>query len=195
MLNLPSALTTLLLARSPDIAARRAAATAAQARSRATGFAPPASLVAEAEEVPGRLNLGRANSRVSVEREVMTGGRRRAARALASVNVVVARVVLLATVQRTLALASRSYAATRGWSAIRRRLASEDSLLASADVSLRSRFASGQARYVNVLRIRAERLRVESGAASALAEAKASRFALVGLAGITTGREGAMQRP
>lgn len=189
MLRLPSALTTLLIARSPEVAAQRAAVIAAQARSRATGFAPSATLVAETEEVPGGLNLGRANSRVSLERELLTGGRRRAARALGRVDVVFARAVLLATVQRTLASASRSYAAAMGWSAIQRRLAGEDSLLASADVSLRTRFAAGQARYADVLRIRTERLRVESGAASALAEAKAARFALDGLAGITIGKE------
>jgi cobalt-zinc-cadmium efflux system outer membrane protein len=65
--------------------------------------------------------------------------------------------------------------------AIARRVAAEDTLLLGAEVSLRDRFAVGEARYVDVLRLRAERLRVQTDRSAVLADAVAARAALIGL--------------
>lgn len=64
---------------------------------------------------------------------------------------------------------------------IARRLAAEDSLLAAAEDALRARFATGDARYVDVLRLRSERLRAQGERAGAVSEARAGRRALLGL--------------
>jgi cobalt-zinc-cadmium efflux system outer membrane protein len=66
-----------------------------------------------------------------------------------------------------------------------RRLVAEDSLLSSAQESLQTRFAVGGAPYVDVLRLRTERLRVQTDRAKAVAEARAERESLSGLAGTT----------
>jgi outer membrane protein TolC len=87
-------------------------------------------------------------------------------------------------VWRELALgveAERELSRWLGWSAVSLRLTAQDSLLAHAEVALRDRLAAGAARYADVLRIGAERLRGASDrglAAAAAGEARARLEAL-----------------
>jgi cobalt-zinc-cadmium efflux system outer membrane protein len=179
-----SAVRALVLRANPELAAARASVLAAQARVGATGFAPPLTLSAEAEEIPGGIDLTGAGSlRVEVGHEFLSGRRRRAARALAATGVTGAEAALAGAERRVLADAERALARAAGWSAIARRLAAEDSLLAGAEEALRARFSVGEARYVDVLRLRTERLRIQTERAEALAEARAGRRVLEALAG------------
>ncbi|HEX7239438.1 MAG TPA: TolC family protein [Longimicrobiaceae bacterium] len=176
------ALREAILRTNPELAARRAAVQAAEARGRAAGFAAPAVLSGEAEEIPG-IDLRDASVRVEVERELLSRGRRDAARAVAAADVRAAAAALSSAERRLAALATRALTQEAGWSAIARRLGAEDSLLVSAEAALRARFSVGDARYVDVLRLRTERLRVQSERAEAVAEARAGRVALEALLG------------
>jgi cobalt-zinc-cadmium efflux system outer membrane protein len=183
------ALQEAILRSNPEVTARRAAVRAAEARVRATGFAAPALLSGEVEEVPG-IDLRDASVRVEVEREFLSGGRREAARAVAATGVQAASAALYAAERRVGALAARALVQAAGWSAIARRLGAEDSLLVSAEAALRARFSVGDARYVDVLRLRTERLRVQTEQANALAGARAGRLALEALLGPGAAPEG-----
>lgn len=177
-----AAIVALVLQSSPELAARRAAVDAADARLRAAGRTGPVALSAEAEGVPGGADLTRAQSvRVQAERELVPNGVRAATRAVARTDVDAERAALRLAEQRLTAIADRALIALVGWRGIERRLTDEDSLLASAEASLRARFSVGDARYVDVLRLRTERLRVQSDRASAIASAQAARRALEGL--------------
>ena len=134
------------------------------------------------ENVPDGVDVASAQSRVDVGRELLTGGRRSAARALAESDVAAASARLALAERQVAALADRALVAAAGWSAVAGRLAAEDSLLTGAEASLRTRFAVGGARYVDVLRLRTERLRVQTDRASAATEALAERRTLEGLA-------------
>lgn len=173
----------------PELSARRAAVEAARARVAATGFGEPAALSAEVEEIPGGIDVTAASVRVEVGREFLTSGRRDAARALATTDVRAAEASLAAAGAALDAGVLRSLTAAAGWSAISRRLAAEDSLLVGAEEALTARFSVGEARYVDVLRLRTERLRVQGERAEALAEARAARVALQGLLGPVEGRD------
>ena len=174
-----SALLGALRRANPELAARRAALEAAQADVRGTGFAGPLRLSAEAEEIPDGLNLPGAGSlRVEVEREFLSPGRRNAQRTLAGTDVRASGAALQATEQRLLAEANRALVRAAGAGLVARRLAAEDSLLAGAEDALRARFSVGEARYVDVLRLRTERLRIAGERAEALASAAAGRRAL-----------------
>ena len=176
-----------ILRASPELAARRAALAAAAARLRATGFAAPAVLSAEAENVPQGLDLANAYSlRVDVGRELFASTRRSAARALAESERRATAVALEIAERRVVALGDRALIQAFGWVAVARRLAEEDALLGSAEGSVRARFTVGDARYVDVLRLRTERLRVQTDRAAAVTEARAGRRALEGLLGEDT---------
>jgi hypothetical protein len=120
---------------------RRAAVEAVRARVAATGFAEPAALSAAVEEVPGAIDLTGASVRLEVGREFLAGGRRDAARALATTAVRAAEASLSAAGARLDAAVLRSLTAAAGWGAIARRLAAEDSLLVGAEEALTSRFS------------------------------------------------------
>lgn len=167
----------------PGLIARRQALSAARARLQAAGFAPPAVLSGEIEEVPGGTDLSGAGFRVEVGKEFLTGGRTAAARALAAADLRSAEAVLHAAELRIWAATARALTHALGWSAIARRLASEDSLLIGAEESLRARFSVGEARYTDVLRLRTERVRVQTDRAEAVAEARVGVAALEGLLG------------
>lgn len=179
---LPTPLLVALLEASPELAARRAALRAATSRVSTTGFAPPATLSAAVEEVPG-LRVSDANARVEVGREFLSGTRRSAERLVAAGEVRVSSLALDAARRRILANAARAYVQVLGWRAVAARLAGQDSLLGSAEISLRARFGVGQARYVDVLRLRTERLRVQNDRAQAGAEERTGTLALEGLIG------------
>jgi outer membrane protein TolC len=95
----------------------------------------------------------------------------------------VARVALAAAERQVVSQAAQALYGATGWRTVARRLAAQDSLLLSAEASVRSRFSVGDARYVDVLRLRTERLRVQSDRAAAETESDAAAVALVALAG------------
>ncbi|MBX9857141.1 MAG: TolC family protein [Gemmatimonadaceae bacterium] len=183
---LPPALRAALLEAAPELAARRAAVVASQARLGATGFAPAAVLSFESEESPnGRLASG--NTRVDIGRDFLTGARRRAAREVVATDVRLAQIGFESAERRVLARGARAFAQVVGWRIVASRLAAQDSLLASAEEALRTRFAVGDARYVDVLRLRTERLRVQAERAVAVTEARTGVAALDALlAGATS---------
>jgi outer membrane protein TolC len=166
----------------PEIAAGRAAVRAAEARARAAGFPPPLALTAEAEEIPDGVNLPAAGSvRVGVEGELLSRGRREAVRALAATDVRAATAALDLTEQRLVAEGTRAIVRVNGGSRVAQRLAAEDSLLLGVEAALRARFSVGEARYVDVLRLRTERLRIQSERAEAVTEAVVGRRTLEAL--------------
>lgn len=179
---LPAALLDALRQSNPQLIALRAAVDAAEARVGATGFAPPATLSAEIEEVPGGIGLSGAESmRLELGRTFLTGGRREARRSVAAQDVERAHLELALAERRVLARAAQLLTRAGGTAAIARRLAAEDSLLQTAEEALRPRFAVGDARYVDVLRLRTERLRARSDLAAALSEARVERHRLAAL--------------
>ena len=179
---LPPTLRVSVLASAPDIAVRRAELRAAEALWRAAGFAPAAVLSVEVEDARnGRLDA--SSPRLNVSRDLLPGATRRALVATAEADVRVARVVLAAAERQVVAHASRALYAAAAWRAIARRLAAQDSLLSAAEGAVRSRFGIGEARYVDVLRLRAERLRVQSDRAAAGTEADVALLSLAALAG------------
>ena len=167
---------------SPEVVAHRAALEAARARLRATGFAPAAALGVEVEEVPDGLDIGNAGSlRLDVSREFLTGPLRSAQRSIAERDVERAEAELALAERNVSARIDRALTLAVGAAAIARRLAAEDSLLASAEDGVRTRFAVGDARYVDVLRLRTERLRIQTDAAAALSEVRIARATLLSL--------------
>ena len=167
----------------PDLLARRSVLSAAEARLRAAGFASPSVLSAEVEDIPGGVNVAQAGSiRLALDHEFFGGARRFAARSAAAADVEWARADLRATEHRHAWVALQSLVRAIDWAAIARRLAAEDSLLASAQGSVETRFAVGGARYVDVLRLRTERLRTVAEQAMALSEARIARQQLLGMA-------------
>ena len=181
--SLTAAVIEAVARHSPRLEAARAAIRAAEARAGAAGLTPPAVLSAEMDDVPNGFDVADAGFRVEIGREFLTGGRSDAARALAAAEVGVAQARFDATARglraRTLRHLARIVVAT----GVARRLAAEDSLLLSTQEHLQPRFAVGGAPYVHVLRLRTERLRVQTDLAEALAEARAERALLSGLAG------------
>jgi outer membrane protein TolC len=179
---LPPALRASVLASAPAIVARRAELRAAEARWRAAGFAPAAVLSAEVEDAKsGRLNA--AGPRLNMSRDLLPGATRRALIATTEADVQVAQVILGAVERQSVAQAARTLYAAAAWGVIERRLAAQDSLLAAAESAVRARFGVGEARYVDVLRLRAERLRIQSEREAAGTEASVARLSLAALAG------------
>jgi cobalt-zinc-cadmium efflux system outer membrane protein len=166
----------------PAVIARRAELEAARARARLAGAGPISTLDAEIEEVPSGVDLGRAGSiRVGLSREFVAGRLTRARRRIASSEMERARLQLELAERAMLATVDRLVAHAVAGQGIARRLAAEDSLLGAAEEALRTRFATGDARYVDVLRLRSERLRAQSERAAAVAEARVDRRALLAL--------------
>ena len=171
----------LVVEGSPALAAARASLDAARARLDGAGLAPPAVLSGEVEDVAGGRELSGATFRVEVGREFLTGGRSAAARALASAEagLAVARLEALERQVRGRALVELTRLATAR--AVALRLAAQDTLLASARASVTDRFSAGTARYVDILRVQTEQLRVRTDIAGALADERAALEGLLGL--------------
>lgn len=159
------------------LSAARAARDLAVARAAARGHAAPLSLSAGLSEAPA-ANLDQGNLRLELGRDLLTGPKRHAERALADVDVLAADADLAATARQLEAALVRDVVHAAGALRIAERLASEDQVLVGADAGVRGRFAVGEARYVDVLRVRTERLRVQSERSSALAESRAARARL-----------------
>jgi len=180
--SLETTLQAIVLARQPDLAARRAAAATAEARLRAAGASDAPTLGAEVEDIPDGVNLPDAGQlRLMLEREFLTGPRRAAEKAVARTARDAAGARLNLAERSVGAVVLRDLAVWRGWTGVAARLAAEDSLLQEAETGLQGRFAAGEARYVDVLRLRTERLRVRSERAEALRAGQGGRRRLEGL--------------
>jgi hypothetical protein len=167
---------------SPFLAAARADLAAAAARTRAAGRGAATELSADIEEAP-KFRVGQAVFSLALSREFLVGGRGGAARSLAAADVVAADGWLAWWGVAVGVAAERELTRWLAWSAIVTRLAAQDSLLARAEVALRDRLAAGEARYADVLRVQAERLRSASDRGQATAAAADARARLDGLAG------------
>lgn len=160
--------------RNTTLASRRWAVEAARLRTTAVARRGPTTIALEVEE----LSLGRpidqtltlAAERAFIPRAAVDADRDRA---LALVALQEAR-LSAASLRNTIDL-QRLVLEAAVWQRIRSRLAEEDSVLLRADASLRTRFAAGAARYVDVVRMRTERIRLQSEGAAALANAAAAR--------------------
>lgn len=170
------------VSRSPELAARRAQLEAVRTRATATGFAQPFALTAGLSEAPN-ASLDQGNIRVEIGREIFAGPRLRAERAVADADVQTAEATLAAAERRVRLTVWRETIRAAGTRIIAARLSAEDALLAGAEDGVRARFSVGQARYVDVLRLRTERLRVQTERAATLAESRAAVAALGGLLG------------
>lgn len=166
----------------PLLLSARAQRDAARARAAATGFAAPATLTAGVSEAPNS-DPTQGNLRFEVGRELFTAKRHRAEHDLADASVLSADAAVRTAERDVDAAVLREVIRASAWNSVAKRLAAEDQLLSGADENVRSRFAVGAARYVDVLRLRTERLRVQTERAGALAELRAGRAALLGLLG------------
>lgn len=163
------------------LGARRARVDVAVARRGVAGFQPPLTANAEVENVPNVVDIFSAQQRVDLTQEIVPGSRRAAERAIADLDVERARLEVGIAERALDAAVDRLVAKAAGAAAVAARLTSEDSLLRGAEEALRTRFAVGDARYVDVLRLRAERLRVESEIGRSRVEERSSRRQLVRL--------------
>jgi len=174
-------LRAFVLATAPEISARRSAVDAARARVRAAGGATPGTVTLDVDEVPGGDVAAAQSLGAAFSWDLFTGGRRTLRRAVADRDAQEAVVQLRLAERRLSARAEQLLIHLVASTGIARRLTAEDSLLAAAEEGLQARFAVGQARYVDVLRLRAERLRVQSDAESALSDISSRRRAVVAL--------------
>lgn len=168
---------------SPILAAHRARLDVALARRGATGLVPPAAASFEIDEVPGLANFVDAGSmRLDVSRELWPSARRRAERNVADRDADRARLEIEITERSLDALVTQLLVKAGASAAVTGRLASEDSLLRGAEEALRARFAVADARYVDVLRLRTERLQVETEIHRSRGDARIGRRQLIRLA-------------
>lgn len=165
---------------SPVLRAARAEVDLATARAAAAGPQAPAFFSAGLSEAPAS-NLDQGNLRFEVGWDLLTGPRRRAERELADINVRATTINVSLAERRLEGELLRDAVRAAGARRIARRLEAEDQLLAGAEDGVRGRFGVGQARYVDVLRVRTERLRVQTDRSANLAEARGARAALVAL--------------
>jgi outer membrane protein TolC len=120
--------------------------------------------------------------RLDVSRELWPSARRRAERTVADRDVDRARLETEITERSLDAVVTQLLVKAGASAGIAGRLASEDSLLRGAEEALRARFAVADARYVDVLRLRTQRLQVETEIHRSLADARIGRRQLVRLA-------------
>ncbi|MHB0964442.1 MAG: TolC family protein [Gemmatimonadaceae bacterium] len=167
---------------SPSLRAARATLDAATARRRAAGLLPPFTLQAGVSDAP-RNDVVAGNAQVQVERDLFLAARRNAARRVADVEVSAAErslasqlSILRADVLRALARFAGAQRALRG-------LATSDQLISDVEAALQARFAVGQARYLDVLRARTERLQLRAEQHSARADAVVAFSQLASLVG------------
>ena len=143
----------------PALGAARAAVAAAEARHGAAGFAPPLVVSAGLADGPGG-DVAAGNLDIQLERALFRGARAIAARAVTAAGLSAARADLGARERLVEVRVLEGFVHAAGWARIAQRLRRSDEWLAVADEALRGRFAVGTARYVDVLRIRTERLQL-----------------------------------
>jgi len=161
----------------PRLTTLRALVEAAAARSRAVGLAPPLALSASASDGP-QADLLAGNLGVEVGRELFLGARSAAARTRAQVDVDAAQAELDAAERLLEMRVLTALAQVAGATRIADRLDRSDRWLADAESALGARLAVGEARYVDVLRVRTERLQAVAERSRMLADRAASLEAL-----------------
>jgi hypothetical protein len=169
-----------LMGPAPAVTAAEADLARARARRGAAGPAGDWFVSSGVSEAPN-ADLSQGNIRLELGHDILPSGRQAAEREVADAASARATAVLLATSRRVDAARIRAVSRAVGWDLVRRRRASQDTLLALAEDALRARFGAGQARYLDVLRLRTERLRVAAGIAAAAAQAQAGRATLTAL--------------
>ena len=169
---------------SPELSARRARRDAAEAQIAASTARPPAELSFEVENIPDGADIGIAQQmRALISAPLSRGGRPAAARSAAEVRLALADIELGLSERAVAARGRRAFNGALLFRLAAARLAAEDSLLGEAEVALRSRLATGDARYLDVLRLRTERLRVQGDRSLAVTEGRERLSVLLGLLG------------
>ena len=165
-----------------DLAAARAARAAARAQRDAAGFAPPLALQASVSDAP-RGDIAAGNAQLEVRRDLFLGATSSAARATADAEVAAADVTLEARRRELTIRVLVAFARAAGSQRTARRLVRSDRLLTDAEEALRTRFAAGDARYMDVLRVRTERMQTRSQLSEVRANGASARASLDLLAG------------
>ena len=165
----------------PAVAAAQADINRGIADRAAAGAPPSWFLVAGASEVPD-ADFSAGNIGLEIGREILPGGQRAAERAVADAELARMQGELSRATLRADASLIRAASRALIWERIRRRRIAHDSLLTTAEEALRVRFSTGEGRYLDVLRIRTERLRVTAAIAAAQAEVLSGTAVLLGLA-------------
>ena len=146
----------------PRIVAADFRVRAAEARvSSARALRAPASLFFDAEEI-ATSDPGQANLSGGLEYEFTPARERRAETSIASAELAAAVATRDGLRLRLESELVRSFLEAAVHQRIAERLAQEDSLLQRSEATLNARFSVGQARYVDVIRLRTERLRVQA---------------------------------
>lgn len=164
-----SRLTTAARVANLELEAARLARAAARARRDASGFAGPITLQASIADGP-RFDPAAGNGKLEISRGIFTGARQAADRSRAEADLSIASAELLAKEAALEMDVVRTTARAVGALRISRRLERGNRLLTQSEEALRSRFEIGEARYLDVLRMRAERLQARIDIASARAE-------------------------
>jgi cobalt-zinc-cadmium efflux system outer membrane protein len=167
----------------PRIVAADLRVRAAEARvSSARALRAPASLYFDAEEI-ATSDPGQANISAGLEYEFTPARERRAETSIASAELAAAIATRDGLRLRLESELVRSFLEGVVHQRIATRLAQEDSLLQRAEATLNARFSVGQARYVDVIRLRTERLRVQADLLDATTEISRALLAMQSLIG------------
>ena len=164
----------------PLILARRDAVAAANARVRGVSSRGALGLTADVEEFDARRPLDHTLT-VLAEQQLEPRAAVAAARATLTAQTAIEQARLDQVELSRGLLIDRMILDAVVWARIRTRMAEEDSVLLRANALLTSRFGAGEAKYVDVIRLRTERLAIQADAADALATAQASRSRLSAL--------------
>lgn len=167
---------------SPSLRAARAALDAATARRRAAGLVPPFTMQAGVSDAP-RSDFSAGNAQVQVGRDLFLEARRDAARRVADVELSATARSLASQLSIVQADVLRALAHFAGARRALHGLVASDELIGNVEAALQARFAAGEARYLDVLRARTERLQLRAEQQSARADADAAFAQLEGLVG------------
>jgi outer membrane protein TolC len=121
--------------------------------------------------------------RLEVSRDFLTGPRRQAERGIAEVDVKAADADIAAAERMTDASVVRAAVSAAIGRSILARLTQQDVLLSSAEENLRSRFSTGDSRYVDVLRMRTERLKIQGERNATMSETRIAEIQLASMLG------------
>lgn len=180
--TLVTRLTRLARETAPAVLARKADLRAATAAVEAAAPIPAPTLQGELENVPGGVRLDQAQQiRAGAEFLVFRGGRADALKTAARRREDAAAAAVVLSERRVEAGVRRSLVGYLAAKASDARLASEDSLLAEGEKALQLRFEQGEARYVDVLRLRTARLLLATDRASVQAIAVTRRQQVLGV--------------
>ena len=186
-------LTALLFQGGGDVLSRRARLAAAEAEIAAAAPRDPAALRVEIENVPDGIAVDQSQVFAGIEAPLLRGPAPRAARSAAERGRDLAALELQLAEQRAGARLRRGIATWAAAAASDQRLADADLILVDAEESLRSRFAVGDARYVDVLRIRTARVNLGTDRSLLQATAATALEEVLGLFVSDSGRSSARE--